>query len=56
MNEPSVFGGEEGTLPKDSIHVLGDGTKVYHRDVHNVYGLMMSKATYNGIYQRDSQN
>jgi len=29
-------------MPKVNIHILGDGTKVLHRDVHNAYGLMMS--------------
>lgn len=48
MNEPSVFGGPEGTMPKTSKHVLDDdfATQILHRDVHNAYGLMMSKATY----------
>ena len=49
MNEPSVFGGEEGTLPKIAKHILLDGTEVLHRDVHNIYGLMMTRATYNGV-------
>lgn len=46
MNEPSVFSGPEGTLPKTSLHILSDGEIVKHRDVHNIYGLMQSKATY----------
>jgi hypothetical protein len=53
MNEPSVFDGPEGTLPKNTIHTVNNGTisdkevmNVYHRDVHNTYGLFMSKATY----------
>lgn len=48
MNEPSVFDGPEGTLPKHAIHVLADNnaTKVLHRDVHNAYGALMAKATY----------
>lgn len=54
MNEPSVFGGPEGTMPKHVMHMLADGTKIPHRDVHNAYGLMMSKATYEGLVQRDS--
>jgi alpha 1,3-glucosidase len=45
MNEPSVFDGPEGTLPKNTLHSI-DGVDVYHRDVHNAYGLMMAKATY----------
>lgn len=54
MNEPSVFGGPEGTLPKDSYHILSDGTPVAHRDVHNIYGLLMSKATFEGMVERDN--
>ena len=51
MNEPSVFSGPEMTLPKSTLHTLygDDGiTKynVYHREIHNAYGLMMAKATY----------
>ena len=48
MNEPSVFNGPEGTMPKSAKHVLADKekTQVYHRDVHNAYGLMMTKATH----------
>jgi alpha-glucosidase (family GH31 glycosyl hydrolase) len=54
MNEPSVFSGPEGTLPKTSLHMLGDGTFIYHRDVHNAYGVLMSMATYNGMIERDN--
>lgn len=53
MNEPSVFSGDEGTLPKKTRHFLANGQDVLHRDVHNAYGLMMSRATYNGLKQRD---
>ena len=45
MNEPSVFNDnfdDQTTMPKVNVHILGDGTKVPHRDVHNAYGLMMS--------------
>jgi alpha 1,3-glucosidase len=44
MNEPSVFNGPEVTMPKDLIH-YGDWE---HRDVHNLYGTVMVKATYEG--------
>ncbi|CDW88377.1 neutral alpha-glucosidase ab [Stylonychia lemnae] len=56
MNEPSVFnnnGDDEGTMSKINLHLLDNGVKVYHRDVHNAYGLMMSQATYEGLLQRD---
>ena len=53
MNEPAVGDGEEGTMAKDAVHILESGRKVMHRDVHNAYGLMMQKATYEGLVQRD---
>lgn len=48
MNEPSVFSGPEGTMPKTNRHLLADDKplQVLHRDVHNVYGLLMTMATY----------
>jgi len=45
MNEPSVFNGPEITAPKDLKHY--DGWE--HRDVHNMYGMLMTKATYQGL-------
>lgn len=45
MNEPSVFGGPEGTMAKHILHV-GD---VEHRHVHNVYGHDMVNATHAGL-------
>ena len=56
MNEPSVFNGPEGTIPKESLHFRDDGSFIHHRDVHNTYGLLMSKATYEGMIQRDDGN
>lgn len=46
MNEPSVFSGAEGTLYKNLVHVAKNKTRVFHRDVHNTYGLLMTRATY----------
>lgn len=54
MNEPSVFNSPEITMPKLAIHALYNGEAVLHRDVHNIYGLMMSKATYEGLVERDN--
>lgn len=45
MNEPSVFSGPEVTCPKDVKH-FGDWE---NRDVHNIYGMLMTKATFNGL-------
>ena len=45
MNEPASF---NGPLP-DDIKFNEDGNILNHKEVHNVYGHMMSKATYEGI-------
>ncbi|MGL5346465.1 MAG: glycoside hydrolase family 31 protein [Peptostreptococcaceae bacterium] len=45
MNEPASF---NGPLP-DDIKFNEDGKEVEHKEIHNVYGHMMDKATYEGI-------
>ena len=45
MNEPASF---NGPLP-DDVAFNEDGLEVTHKEIHNVYGHMMSKATYEGI-------
>ena len=45
MNEPASF---NGPLPDDVVF-NNDGTLVTHKEIHNVYGHMMDKATYEGI-------
>lgn len=45
MNEPASF---NGPLP-DDVEFNNDGTIVTHKEIHNVYGHMMGKATYEGI-------
>lgn len=45
MNEPSSF---EGPIP-DDVKFNNDGITINHNEAHNVYGHMMSKATYEGI-------
>lgn len=53
MNEPSVFGAEQQTLPLQSHHLKVDGTVIKHRDVHNIYGAMMHRTTHRGVLARD---
>lgn len=50
MNEPSVFSGPEVTAPRDLRHV--DGWE--HRDIHNIYGFLMTRATYEGLAKHRS--
>ena len=54
MNEPSVFDVESKTLPLNSIHVTADGVSYEHRDVHNAYGGLQQKASFNGLMKRDN--
>ncbi|MFN8416257.1 MAG: glycoside hydrolase family 31 protein [Cytophagaceae bacterium] len=46
MNEPAVF--EVETFPYDVRHDY-DGDPCSHRKAHNVYGMQMAKATYEGV-------
>lgn len=46
MNEPAVFG--TGTFPDDVRHQY-DGHRGSHRKAHNVYGMQMVRATYEGL-------
>ena len=46
MNEPAVFG--IGTFPDDVRHDY-DGHPCSHRKAHNVYGMQMVRATYEGL-------
>ncbi|KAF6002954.1 hypothetical protein F1559_001367 [Cyanidiococcus yangmingshanensis] len=48
MNEPSVFNGPEGTLPKNVRHRQGT---LEHADIHNLYGQMVHRATFLGLRQ-----
>jgi len=56
MNEPSLFKMKDKAMSKNSVHKLGDGKTVLHRDVHNAYGLLMQRATYTGLLERDNYN
>ncbi|MBE0465634.1 MAG: alpha-glucosidase [Candidatus Desulforudis sp.] len=50
MNEPSTFDCRR-TLPPDVQHRLTDGTTFPHGRVHNVYSLMMCRATHAGLQE-----
>lgn len=45
MNEPSTFHGE---IPEDIVF-YDEGTVSKHNKIHNVYGHLMAKATYEGL-------
>lgn len=50
MNEPSVFNGPEVTMLKDNRHYGG----WEHRDVHNLYGHMFIRASFDGLTRRSA--
>ncbi|MEM8908641.1 MAG: TIM-barrel domain-containing protein, partial [Bacteroidota bacterium] len=55
MNEPAVFGVDSKTFPDDIRHHY-EGRPTSHRPVHNVYGMQMTRATYNGLKQLKDQH
>lgn len=52
MNEPSIFNGPEGTMPRDCIHHTPSGT-YEHRTVHNLYAHMQLMSTFDGLTRRN---
>jgi len=48
MNEPAVMEVPNKTFPDDVRHEY-DGNRCSHRKAHNVYGMQMARATYQGL-------
>ena len=54
MNEPSVFNYLDGTMPSTNLHSSPKYSRsIYHGEIHNAYGQMMHKTTYEGLVERD---
>lgn len=49
MNEPSVFRAPGNTMALDAVHRLDDGRTASHRELHNAYGMLNARATYDGL-------
>lgn len=49
MNEPAIFTGPDISMHRDSIHANG----WEHRDLHNIYGSLLVKSTYEGLKARN---
>jgi alpha-glucosidase len=47
MNEPALFN-ESKTMDLDAMHG-NNGKPLTHEELHNLYGMLMSKATYEGL-------
>jgi alpha-glucosidase len=50
MNEPAVFKVDSATFPDHVVHDY-EGKRASHKQIHNVYGLLMSRATFEGLKQ-----
>ena len=48
MNEPAVFRVESLTFPDDVRHDF-DGAPTDHKKAHNIYGMQMTRASYDGL-------
>jgi alpha-glucosidase len=48
MNEPAVFDTPTGTMLLDVRHD-NEGAPTDHREIHNVYGMLMTRSTYEGM-------
>jgi alpha-glucosidase len=48
MNEPAVFDVPSGTMPLYNKHD-NEGQPTGHYEIHNVYGMLMSRSTYEGL-------
>ena len=57
MNEPAIFGVRDKTMPLDVVHRIGEpgfrARAATHAEMHNVYGMLNSRATYEGLRRLD---
>ena len=57
MNEPSMWKSEENHkqvgMPMDNTHMTSDGDILQHRWIHNAYGALQQRATFQGLLRRD---
>ena len=48
MDEPAVFNAVSGTMPLDVVFD-NEGQPTTHREIHNVYGQLLTRATFEGL-------
>ena len=48
MDEPAVFNTPSGTMPLDVVFD-NEGQPTTHREIHNVYGQLLTRATFEGL-------
>jgi mannosyl-oligosaccharide alpha-1,3-glucosidase len=54
MNEPSTFDHLDHTFPMTNLHFSSDGKRILHGELHNAYGQLMHKTTYEALLERDN--
>ncbi|NGP89197.1 glycoside hydrolase family 31 protein [Fodinibius halophilus] len=54
MNEPAVFQVESKTFPENIRHHY-EGQPASHKKAHNIYGMQMARASYEGIKKHNSE-
>lgn len=54
MNEPALFDVPNKTFPNDARHDY-DGESCSHKKAHNVYGMLMAKASYEGVKKYNTE-
>lgn len=54
MNEPAVFEITKKTFPETVRHHF-DGQPASHKKTHNIYGMQMARASYNGIKKHNEE-
>jgi alpha-glucosidase len=59
MNEPSVFDSPTLTMPEDVVHRIDEpgftARSATHAEIHNVYGMENSRATFDGLLNLDHE-
>jgi alpha-glucosidase len=57
MNEPSIFDTPTATMPLDVVHRIDEpcftNRTATHAEIHNIYGMENSRATYDGLRKLD---
>lgn len=57
MNEPSIFDSPTATMPEDVVHRIDEpgfaNRAAPHAEIHNVYGMENSRATFDGLRTLD---
>lgn len=49
MNEPAIFEVRDKTMKEEQLHRLDDGSTLPHQVVHNAYGALNVRATFEGV-------